>query len=70
MTFADGARWVSLPDPKHDGAAMWALLPLGGVVCWHGRVLQWCAHCAGRVHTGLAFVDAVAIVEQTTCAVA
>lgn len=64
MTFAEGARWYAMPDPDRGGL-MWALLPIGGLVFWHGLALLWCAHCAGMVHTGLAFVDAVRIVEQS-----
>lgn len=61
-----GARWLRV----HRGAdPTWAFMPgdggLDGIVFYrHG--VEWCAHTpsTGTVHTGLAFADAVARVEQ------
>jgi hypothetical protein len=60
--FDEGARWCRVH------AEAWVFFPaLGtftGMAFHRGPELAWCAHCAGMVHTGLGFVDAVAIVEQ------
>jgi hypothetical protein len=47
---------------------VWVLLPRRGDVAgmvWFNVAFAWCAQCAGRVHTGLEFVDAVRIVEHS-----
>lgn len=64
----EGARWVRTLCT--DCGIVWVLFPAGGVVpsgmAFHRPDIGWCAHVRGidSVRTGIAFVDAIAIVEQ------